>query len=106
MALLVKFNIFYYAVTGGIVSFYFAHTDIDKIEYSLLLPILMSVCFGIFFIYGAKLMKYLRKEVFDISHMLELNEAPDVGVLSVLLYIFSFIYFIISIALGYLIFSI
>jgi hypothetical protein len=106
MDLLVKFNIFYYAVTGGIVSFYFSHIDIDKIGYSLLLPILMSICFSGFFIYGAYLMKYLREEVFEIGNKLNLKVAPDVGVLSVLLYIFSGIYFIISISLAYLIYSI
>ena len=106
MDLVIKFNIFYYAVTGGIISFYFANSTIPNIKYSLLLPILMSICFAGFFIYGAIIMKYLRSEVFEIRDKLNLSVAPDVGVLSVLLCIFSAIYIIISFSLGYLIFTI
>jgi ABC-type multidrug transport system permease subunit len=106
MELVIKFNIFYYAVTGGIISFYFANNTIPNIKYSLLLPILMSICFAGFFIYGAILMKHLRREVFEIRDKLTLTVAPDVSVLSVLLYIFSAIYIIISISLGCLICSV
>jgi len=106
MDLVIKFNIFYYAVTGGIVSFYFANSYIENVKYLLLLPILISICFAGFFIYGAILMKSLKKEVFEIRDKLTLTVAPDVGVLSVLLYIFSVIYIIISISLGYLIYCV
>lgn len=50
MDLTVKFNVFYYAVTGAILSFYFANQNIDDVKYSLLLPILMSIAFAGFFI--------------------------------------------------------
>lgn len=106
MDLVIKFNLFYYAVTGGIVSFYFANSHIENIKYSLLLPLLISISFSGFFIYGAILMKHLRKEVFEIRDKLSFSAAPDVGVLSVLLCIFSTIYIVISICLGYLICSI
>jgi len=35
MDLMVKFNVFYYAVTGAILSFFFANPDIDDIEFAL-----------------------------------------------------------------------
>lgn len=101
MELIVKFNVFYYAVTGAIVSFYFANQSIENIKYSLLLPILMSIAFAGFFIYGAILMKQLRIDIFEIRDALNLNVAPDVGVLTVLLYIFSVIYFLVAGVLSY-----
>jgi len=101
MELIVKFNVFYYAVTGAIVSFFFANQGIPDIKYSLLLPIIMSIAFAGFFIYGAILMRLLRVDVFKIRDALKLEVAPDVGVLSVLLYIFSVIFIVVAGALSY-----
>jgi hypothetical protein len=101
MELIVKFNVFYYAVTGAIVSFFFASQNIPDIKYSLVLPIIMSLGFAGFFIYGAILMGYLREEVFRIRDALGLQVAPDVGVLSVLLYIFSVIFILVAGSLVY-----
>ena len=50
--LIVKINVFYYAITGAILSFYFANQN-DLTKLSLLLPLLMSVTLGVFFIVGA-----------------------------------------------------
>jgi len=61
----------------------------------------MSIAFAIFFIYGAFLMRYLREDVFNIRDALRLQVAPDVGVLSVLLYIFSAIFILVSGSLSY-----
>ncbi len=47
MEIVIKFNIFYYAVTGAIVSFFFKNSTISNIKYSLLFPILMSIAFAV-----------------------------------------------------------
>lgn len=104
MELIVKLNVFYYAVTGAIVSFFFANQTIPDIKYSLFLPIIMSIAFAGFFIYGAILMGFLREEVFKIRDALGLEVAPDVGVLSVLLYIFSVIFILVAGSLSYAIY--
>ena len=103
MDLVIKFNVFYYAVTGAIISFYFANPSVPNIKYSLLFPITISVAFTAFFLYGAYLMKYLRNEVFTIRDTLELNTAPDVGVLSVLLSIFSVVFILVAIGCCYIV---
>lgn len=110
MDLALKFNIFYYAVTGAILSFYFAQNGDgavpvpdSNIKYSLLLPILMSVAFAGFFIYGACLMRHLREEVFAIGDELGLAVTPDLRVLSVLLFIFSSVFIVVAVGCGYLI---
>lgn len=96
MDLTVKFNIFFYAVTGAIVSYVLAkHKSNDLIQYALILPLAMSFCFALFFSYGAYLMGILRSHTFIIRDTLNLQVAPDVGVLSILLCLFAFIFFLI-----------
>lgn len=103
MDLTIKFNVFFYAVTGAIISFALTeHNGNELIRYSLLLPLVMSLCFSGFFVYGGVLMRVLRQETFSIRDTLKLQAAPDVGVLSVLLYLFAFVYLLIAIGCGIL----
>ena len=82
LELSLKVNIFYYAVTGAILSFYFAKAhDNDIIRYSLLLPFLMSVLFAIIFIYSSIILNVTRSEVFQIRDWLGLRTAPEFNVL-------------------------
>lgn len=103
MDLVVKLNVFYYAVTGGILSFYFGNPGIENIKFSLILPIVMSLAFAGFFIYGGYLMKALRTDVFEIRDALSLKVAPDVGVLANLLYIFAVVFIIVAFGCIYLV---
>lgn len=102
MELVIKLNVFYYAVTGAILSYYFSHTTVESVHLSLILPLIMSVAFAGFFIYGALLTSVLRADVFEIRDVLGLRAAPDLGVLSVLLYIFAVVFLIVAAACGYL----
>ena len=56
LELVLKFNIFYYAVTGAVLSFYFTNNaDVGAPRYLLLLfPMLMSLGFGVFFIWVSR----------------------------------------------------
>ncbi len=97
--MVIKLNTFYYAITGAILSFYFAQRNqIPDVKYALLLPLFMSIGLSVIFIYGAILMKVLRQEVFEIRDELDLRAAPDLGVLSWFLGVFSIIF--IGVALG------
>lgn len=102
MELVIKLNAFYYAVTGAIVSYYFAHPGVENIQYSLLLPLAMSVAFAGFFVYGAILMRPLRQEVFAIRDALGLKVAPELQVLVVLLYIFTVVFLAIASGCAYI----
>lgn len=101
LKLAVEFNVFFYAITGGVVSYYLAHNTASLMHYALLLPFAMSILFGLFFIYGAHLMGYLRREVFDIRDTLELKTAPDLQVLSVFLVLSAVLMFFVAIGLGF-----
>ena len=103
MDLILKLNVFYYAVTGAIFSFFFSNLNgVPNLKYSLLFPLIMSFAFSGVFIYGAILMKYLRNEVFSIRDSLSLNVAPDLGVLSVMLYVFSAVFCLVAVGCIYL----
>lgn len=100
LKLAVEFNVFYYGITGGVVSYYFAHEQETFMRNALLLPFVMSVLFGLFFVYGAHLMGRLRREVFTIRDALRLNTAPDLAVLSIFLVISAVLMFSVAIGLA------
>lgn len=99
LELALKLNLFYYAITGGILSFYFSRPDESLIRFSLVLPVLMSMAFCAFFIYGAILSRHTRAEIFKIRDALGLQTAPEVQVLIVFLWIFAAIFLIVGLSL-------
>ena len=102
LELVVRLNVFYYAITGAILSFYFAHSEDFLVKWSLLLPFAMSLSFAAFFLYGAFAANVTRTEVFAIRDKLGLTAAPEHAVLIVLLGIFSVLFIIASVGLGWL----
>jgi ABC-type antimicrobial peptide transport system permease subunit len=100
LELSLKVNIFYYAVTGAILSFYFtkAH-DNDITRYSLLLPFLMSVLFAIIFIYSSIIINVTRIEVFQIRDWLGLRTAPEFNVLKYFLRASAALFILVAIGL-------
>ena len=103
--LVLKFNIFYYASTGAILSFYFSKPDLNLIKYSLLFPVFASFCFGFLFLYGATQLKVTREKMFDIRDKLDLDTAPEFHVLSVLLLVSALLMFGVAIVILVLFFS-
>ncbi len=41
--LVIKFNVFYYAITGAFLSYYFSHLSSDLVRWSLVFPMIMSM---------------------------------------------------------------
>jgi hypothetical protein len=85
MELILQFNVFYYAATGALISYYFSKSDIDVMKYALLLPVLMSFGFAGLFFYGARAQSVSRDEIFNLRDALGLESAPETRVLQVLL---------------------
>lgn len=100
-----KANAFFYLITGGILTFYFANSKDGLVKYSLLLPIIMSLAFGFSFIYGAKLMHIIRADIFHIRDELGFQTAPDVYVLCVFLNTFGAIFLIVGISMIVMLFA-
>jgi hypothetical protein len=93
--LIVKINVFYYAITGAILSYYFANQN-NLTKLSLLLPLLMSLALGMFFLIGAWLARVPREETFQIRDALGLMAAPELGILILLLGIFALLMFLVA----------
>lgn len=91
LELVVRVNVFYYAITGAIASYYFSHETNGVVRFSLLLPIGFSFAIGGMFLYGASLLGVVRSELVSIRIQLELEAEPDVQVLVVLLRLFAII---------------
>lgn len=85
LELILQFNVFYYAATGALISYYFSKSDVALMKYALLLPVLMSFGFATLFYYGAWAQSVTREEIFNLRDALGLETAPETRVLQVLL---------------------
>lgn len=97
--LTIKVNVFYYAVTGAILSYYFKGASDGVARYALVLPIVMSFGLGGIFLYGSTLLTVVRTEVFDIRDKLGLETAPEFMLLTVVLGVMGLIMFLVGVAL-------
>jgi hypothetical protein len=69
-----KLNLFYYGITGAIVSFYFSNNSNGlTTEFALLLPILVSVLLIIFLISGAISYQIVKQDILFLVNELELS---------------------------------
>lgn len=92
LEILVKLVGVYFVVAGAMLSFYFANGGSDPdAKYSLYLPWLMSLGFFVFFSIGAHWSTVTRDDVFKLRDRLELDVAPELGVLTLLLIVFAVI---------------
>lgn len=105
LKLTLEVNVFYYAITGAIVSYYFAHKAESAVRYALGLPILMSVMLSIFFIWGSSINRKSREEMFRVRDALGLRVAPDFSVLTWILRIFSVLMLTVAATLSGLMFG-
>jgi hypothetical protein len=103
LKLAIEINVLYYAVTGALLSYYFAHKADGPIRFALVLPLLMSVMLGGLFIYGAILNRISRAEMFRVRDGLRLQAAPDFAVLSWFLSICATLMLSVSVGLAALI---
>jgi len=101
--LAIKANSFFYLITGGILSFYFANASFPLIKYSLLLPVLMSVAFGGIFLYGSFLVGVVRSEIFTLRDQLGFDTAPDIYPLIISLRVFGVVFLIVALSIAVLI---
>lgn len=93
--LFIKINLFYYGITGGIITFYFTHRTIEVVKYSLLLPILVSLAFAILFWIGASMIKIIGHDIRRLSNDLVLYTYPDTSMLVLGFKLSSIFYFIV-----------
>ena len=101
----VKINVFFYGITGAILSFYFVHPDIPLLRLSLAFPLAMSVVLGFLFLVGAVLATVPRRETFEIRDALGLKAAPEIGVLILFLGAFAALLLVVAGGIAWLLAS-
>ncbi len=103
LSITVKIMGLYFAVTGAMLSFYFTNSTIESAKLALYLPWIMSVGLFLLFAAGVYLNSITRKDVFNIRDKLNLQVSPELGVLTLLLIIFSIVLFVCIIGISYVI---
>ena len=101
--LLLRLNVFYYAITGAILSFYFSHDDLKRLV--LLFPALMSFVFSAICAYGLVLLRIMKAELDAVRKELELVSAPQYAMLRAALLSSGLLYFLVGGALTVMILS-
>lgn len=99
--IVVKLMGFYFAISGAIISFYASNSGSENIKLALYLPLIMGLGLLVFFTIGAVLSLVTRSDVFEIRDILGLRVAPETGVLTLLLSIFSIVLLVCVGGLGY-----
>jgi len=100
---IMKLNMFYYAITGAILSFHFTKESPSVSIMGLLLPIVLSLTLGGFLLYGAKLAMNLRTNIRERGKALGLKSYPEGIVLVLTCIIFGSIMVLVGlILLGYI----
>ena len=102
--LFIQINLFYYGITGGILTFFFANNSILFKEYILCLPILISIAFIIFFWIGSNMIKVINEDILKLSDELNLDSYPDTSILRMAFRISSYFYTLIAFFLIFLFF--
>lgn len=94
--LFLKFNLFYYAMTSGIVAYAILNQEENYTKYLLFIPVLTGSVFLILVVYGSFLIKNIGVEIKELSEELKLESYPDTTVLIVLFIFAAILYILIS----------
>ena len=97
--LAINLNMFYYAITGAIVSFHFANSASPTAKLALILPVILSIGLTVFFFWSAKLAHNLRFHIKSTAEELGLKCYPEGIVLVLLCIIFGTVLGVVSVAL-------
>ena len=89
---IIKMNIFYYAITGAILSFYFIHSSVQYLIFSLFLPIIFSIGLIIVFLRSIPKIIKMDKTVSQIAGGLKLDTYPEMLTLKYIVILFPILH--------------
>ena len=95
----IKLNVFYYAITGAILSYYFSHSSNYFLSFSLLLPIIFSIGLAILFLVATKKVKVMDKCLNETSSFFGSDYYPDALSLKHLLVLFGILHILVALVL-------
>src|SRR3990172_8946355 len=99
---IIKINIFIYAVTGAILSFYFSQPCTGIIKYSLIFPSLMNLGYSLFFFVSSNYIQPWDTDIKAITSRLGLISYPDVMTLKRMLRLSAILFVLISLGIALL----
>ena len=102
MEFALKSGIFVFGITGGIASYYLAHSGQDFMQYSLILPFLFNVAFCVICFGGLRAAKELIVDQERLAEKAGLMMPYEMAPLKYLLIIFGIVYGCSAIGLGIL----
>ncbi len=97
--LVLKINIFLYAVTGAIVSFYFSQPNDGLIKYSLVFPAAMNLGYSYFFFISSEKFSFFDIDLKAITSKLNLISCPDIMTVKKMLRLSAWLFLSISLGL-------
>lgn len=101
-----KINLFYYGITGALLSFYFAKSGNNSvIEYSLVLPIIFSLGIIALCIFASKALRFSKEDIEWLAEQLDFNYLIRIDALIYLVYATAMFSLITSLGLGYILAS-
>lgn len=100
MDLTIKVNIFIYAVTGSILSFYLSKQSIGLMRYALIFPSIMNFGYAFFFYQASKKVTPFHIDLIAINKALGLLSFPDITILQRTLELSSLLFLLISVGLS------
>jgi len=83
--MIIKMLVWYYAITGGILSFYFTRTKMPLARWALLLPCIVSFAILILFLWGATQWRPVRDNALALAMRLQLTDYFELRALELLL---------------------
>ena len=88
----IQLSVFVYAITGGMISYFFVHASVPQLRWALVLPTVFNA--GITFLYfrGLPLLAEQLRQAVEIAGRLRLPGYPSYHVLSVLLWLFGLLH--------------
>ena len=89
LELSLKMNAAFYAITGAIVSYVLAHREDGVSTAGLFIPVVLGIGLSVLFVYGAVMLRATREEMVAIRDELGLETIPEFHVLSLLLWLSS-----------------
>ncbi|MDA8240357.1 MAG: hypothetical protein M0Z67_08310, partial [Nitrospiraceae bacterium] len=97
-----KVNIFLYAVTGAILSFYLSKPNTGLLKFALIFPSVVNLAYAVFFFKAADSIEPWHIDLIQINKALKLISYPNVLFLKKALQISAWLFLGISIGLSFI----
>ena len=104
MATTLKANIWFYSLTGAILTYFFKNAGDPLLKYSLVLPMVLGLGFGIMCLLGSIQANDTRKKLIYIRDELKLPGMPHIQILIFFLIFAGILFIVIAAAIYFLVF--